>query len=408
MTRYSTCSRCSASTRCSARASYARPRRRHRPRDARRDHPAGRGAHRRIVRRRRPQPPGLRPRDPHRDAARGASRSRCAPSSTAAGTRSASTRSSAACRCPARCSGPSSSTSSAPTPPSTCTSMGAGFAQIFYDQATEEQKKWAVLAAERGWGATMVLTEPDAGSDVGAGRTKAVQQADGTWHIDGVKRFITSGDADDLVREHPPPGAGPPRGRRTRHQGSVAVLRAEVPLRLRDRRARRAQRRLRHQRRAQDGPQGLRDLRAVARSARHPRRRLARRRGAQRHRADVRRHRAGPNDGGHQGHRHAVDRLPQRARVRQDPHPGRRPDPDDRQDRAARDHHAPPRRASLADDAEGLRRGLRALYLYTATFQDAEVAKAVHGVDADLAAQGQRPAAARSSRASARSRPTPS
>ena len=113
--------------------------------------------------------------------------------------------------------------------------MGAGFADIFYHQATEEQKKWAILAAERGWTSTMVLTEPDAGSDVGAGRTKAIQQPDGTWHIDGVKRFITSGDADDLGREHPAPGAGPPRGRRTGHQGSFAVLRAEVPLRLRDR-----------------------------------------------------------------------------------------------------------------------------------------------------------------------------
>jgi alkylation response protein AidB-like acyl-CoA dehydrogenase len=49
---------------------------------------------------------------------------------------------------------------------------------------------------ERGWGATMVLTEPDAGSDVGAGRTKAYQQPDGSWHIDGVKRFITSADQD--------------------------------------------------------------------------------------------------------------------------------------------------------------------------------------------------------------------
>ncbi len=49
---------------------------------------------------------------------------------------------------------------------------------------------------ERGWGATMVLTEPDAGSDVGAGRTKAVLQEDGSWHLDGVKRFITSGDQD--------------------------------------------------------------------------------------------------------------------------------------------------------------------------------------------------------------------
>jgi alkylation response protein AidB-like acyl-CoA dehydrogenase len=42
----------------------------------------------------------------------------------------------------------------------------------------------------------MVLTEPDAGSDVGAGRTKAVQQADGSWHITGVKRFITSAEHD--------------------------------------------------------------------------------------------------------------------------------------------------------------------------------------------------------------------
>lgn len=75
---------------------------------------------------------------------------------------------------------------------------GAGFAQILYHLGTEEQKKWAVLAAERGWGSTMVLTEPDAGSDVGAARTKAVQQADGSWHIDGVKRFITSGDSGDL------------------------------------------------------------------------------------------------------------------------------------------------------------------------------------------------------------------
>ena len=93
--------------------------------------------------------------------------------------------------------------------------MGAGFAQIFYNLGTEEQKKWAVLAAERGWGATMVLTEPDAGSDVGAGRTKAIQQPDGTWHIEGVKRFITSADSDDLFENifhlvlARPEGAGP-------------------------------------------------------------------------------------------------------------------------------------------------------------------------------------------------------
>jgi alkylation response protein AidB-like acyl-CoA dehydrogenase len=93
--------------------------------------------------------------------------------------------------------------------------MGAGMCEIFHKNGTDEQKTWAVLAAERGWGATMVLTEPDAGSDVGAGRTKAVQQADGTWHIDGVKRFITSADSDDLFENimhlvlARPEGAGP-------------------------------------------------------------------------------------------------------------------------------------------------------------------------------------------------------
>src|SRR5437764_418534 len=41
-----------------------------------------------------------------------------------------------------------------------------------------------------------VLAETGAGSDVGAGRTQAVQQADGSWHISGVKRFITSAEHD--------------------------------------------------------------------------------------------------------------------------------------------------------------------------------------------------------------------
>ncbi|SBS75649.1 Acyl-CoA dehydrogenase domain-containing protein [uncultured Mycobacterium sp.] len=92
---------------------------------------------------------------------------------------------------------------------------GAGFAQIVHNLGTEEQKQWAIKAAERGWGSTMVLTEPDAGSDVGAGRTKAVKQDDGSWHIDGVKRFITSADSDDLFENilhlvlARPEGAGP-------------------------------------------------------------------------------------------------------------------------------------------------------------------------------------------------------
>jgi alkylation response protein AidB-like acyl-CoA dehydrogenase len=93
-------------------------------------------------------------------------------------------------------------------------SSGPAFAGILYEEGTEEQKHIAALAVEKQWGSTMVLTEPDAGSDVGAGRTKAVEQPDGTWHIEGVKRFITSGEHDMaenilhyvLAR---PEGAGP-------------------------------------------------------------------------------------------------------------------------------------------------------------------------------------------------------
>jgi hypothetical protein len=73
---------------------------------------------------------------------------------------------------------------------------GPSFASVVHANGTDEQKHWAELMIERGWGATMVLTEPDAGSDVGASRTKAVQQADGSWHLDGVKRFITSAEHD--------------------------------------------------------------------------------------------------------------------------------------------------------------------------------------------------------------------
>ena len=92
---------------------------------------------------------------------------------------------------------------------------GPAFAQLLYENGNDEQKHWAALSVERNWGATMVLTEPDAGSDVGAGRTKAIEQPDGSWHIEGDKRFITSGDSDDLFENifhytlARPEGAGP-------------------------------------------------------------------------------------------------------------------------------------------------------------------------------------------------------
>jgi alkylation response protein AidB-like acyl-CoA dehydrogenase len=79
---------------------------------------------------------------------------------------------------------------------------GPSFAAVVNRNGNERDKLIARHIVDEGWGATMVLTEPDAGSDVGAGRTKATLQDDGSWHIEGVKRFITSGEhdmADNIV-----------------------------------------------------------------------------------------------------------------------------------------------------------------------------------------------------------------
>jgi alkylation response protein AidB-like acyl-CoA dehydrogenase len=94
-------------------------------------------------------------------------------------------------------------------------SPGPAMANALYVEGTEQQKRWAAMALERGWAATMVLTEADAGSDVGAGRTKAIAQPDGSWHIEGVKRFISGGDVGDTAENifhlvlARPEGAGP-------------------------------------------------------------------------------------------------------------------------------------------------------------------------------------------------------
>ncbi|HQR27048.1 MAG TPA: acyl-CoA dehydrogenase [Nocardioides sp.] len=71
---------------------------------------------------------------------------------------------------------------------------GPAFAGVVFHNGTERDKRIAQIIVEREWGTTMVLTEPDAGSDVGAGRAKATPNADGSWNVEGVKRFITSGE----------------------------------------------------------------------------------------------------------------------------------------------------------------------------------------------------------------------
>ncbi len=73
--------------------------------------------------------------------------------------------------------------------------LSHGAMELIEEYGTEEQWKLygaKILSGE--WGGTMCLTEPDAGSDVGALKTKAVKQADGTYKITGQKIFISGGE----------------------------------------------------------------------------------------------------------------------------------------------------------------------------------------------------------------------
>ena len=106
-------------------------------------------------------------------------------------------------------------------------SLGS-FSRALWDLGTPEQQQVAEHAVERRWGYTMVLTEPDAGSDVGAGRTKAV--AAGRRHLaHRGRQAVHHQRRARHDRQHPAPGAGPARGRRARHQGPVDVPGAQVP-----------------------------------------------------------------------------------------------------------------------------------------------------------------------------------
>ena len=73
---------------------------------------------------------------------------------------------------------------------------GPFFSKVVFENGNERDKRIAKFMVEKLWGSTMVLTEPDAGSDVGAGKTFATPNEDGSWNITGVKRFITSAESD--------------------------------------------------------------------------------------------------------------------------------------------------------------------------------------------------------------------
>ena len=80
---------------------------------------------------------------------------------------------------------------------SLCVLLTRGAGNMIELFGTDDMRKIFVEKLYSGeWGGTMCLTEPQAGSDVGASKTKAVKQDDGTYLISGEKIFITSGEHD--------------------------------------------------------------------------------------------------------------------------------------------------------------------------------------------------------------------
>src|ERR1700754_281703 len=263
--------------------------------------------------------------------------------------------------------------------------LGPFMAQALYAEGDEEQKRWAAEGVERGWAATMVLTEPDAGSDVGAGRSKAIAQPDGTWHIEGVKRFISGGDVGDtadnvfhLVLARPE-GAGP---------GTKGLSLFYVPNYLFDPDTFELGPRngvfatgLEHKMGIKSSPtceltfgahgvpavgylvgdvhNGIAQMFTVIESAR----------------MTIGVKAAGTLSTGYLNALAFAKERVQGADLTQMT--------DKSAPRVTIIHHPDVRRSLMTQKAYA--EGLRALYLYTATFQDAEVAQELHGVDADLA-----------------------
>ena len=115
---------------------------------------------------------------------------------------------------------------------STCTCPAPASPASCGDLGNEEQKRmgrrsWSSASGAPPW----CSPSPMPARTSARASPRPTRSADGSWHIEGVKRFITSRRARH-EREHHPPRAGPPgrrRGRgRPRHQGPEPVLRAEV------------------------------------------------------------------------------------------------------------------------------------------------------------------------------------
>ncbi|TVV72930.1 acyl-CoA dehydrogenase, partial [Sphingomonas solaris] len=98
------------------------------------------------------------------------------------------------------------------------TLTGGAVEALIHHGSDDQKSRWLPRLVSGEWTATMNLTEPQAGSDVGALKTRATPRADGQWSITGTKIFISYGDHDlagnivHLVLARTPGGEAGTRG----------------------------------------------------------------------------------------------------------------------------------------------------------------------------------------------------
>ena len=197
---------------------------------------------------------------------------------------------------------------------SLCPMLTAGAIEAIERNGSDALKRTYLPKMVSGeWTGTMNLTEPQAGSDLAAVRTKAVPQGDGTLP-DLRQQDLHHLRRARLGGQHHPPRARAHARRAAGREGHLAVRRAQVP-RERGRQPRRAQRRALRVARAQARHPRESDCGA---GVRRPRRRdrLPRRRGESRPRVHVRDDERGALRRRHAGRRDRRARLPARAGLR--------------------------------------------------------------------------------------------
>ena len=112
----------------------------------------------------------------------------------------------------------------------------ATYVNVAANGSAEQKALYLPKIASGEWAGTMCLTEPNAGTDLGLMRTRAVPQPDGSYSITGSKIFISGGE-QDLTGQHHAPGVGADARFAARRQGHLALHRSQIHPRRKRRRA---------------------------------------------------------------------------------------------------------------------------------------------------------------------------